>query len=218
MKTYFYSICKQAKNDVNALQEMKDFVQLAKLGDEDFIMEIVETCKPFVKRFAYQFSKSCNISTYEDLVSYGNLGVLNAINKYDLNSNVTFTTYAFQQIHGAITQNTRKEFTTCDKRPLSISNFNQDEDVPYSVNEETIESDVNVYDDVLKTLNNEQLYEAINELSTKHKEIIVLKYFEGLQQNEIAEHLKISNQTVNSRLQYARKKLREIMFSNGFEL
>ena len=211
MKTYFYSICKQAKNDVNALQEMKVFVQLAKLGDEEFIMEIVETCKPFVKRFAYQFSKSCNVSTYEDLVSYGNLGVLTAIEKYDLNSNVTFTTYAFQQIHGAITQNTRKEFTTCDKRPLSIGNFNQDEDTPYSVSEETIESDVDVYDEVLKTLNNEKLYNAINKLSTNHKEIIVLKYFEELKQHEIAKKLNISEQTVNSRLQYARKKLKELM-------
>lgn len=211
MKTYFYSICKQAKNDVNALQEMKDFVQLAKLGDEEFIMEIVETCKPFVKRFAYQFSKSCNVSTYEDLVSYGNLGVLNAIEKYDLNSNVTFTTYAFQQIHGAITQNTRKEFTTCDKRPLSIGNFNQDEDTPYSVSEETIESDVNVYDEVLKTLNNEKLYNAINKLQKSHKEIIILKYFEDMKQHEIAKKLNISEQTVNSRLQYARKKLKELM-------
>lgn len=53
----------------------------------------------------------------------------------------------------------------------------------------------------------EQLDAAMETLSEKHREIIVLREFEGLSYAEIAEVLDISKGTVMSRLHHARKYL-----------
>ena len=45
---------------------------------------------------------------YEDLVSYGIFGLIDAIDKYDFNKNVKFETYASLRIRGAILDQIRK--------------------------------------------------------------------------------------------------------------
>ena len=51
------------------------------------------------------------------------------------------------------------------------------------------------------------LEKALLSLSAEDREIIVLKYFDGLSYQELAEHLQIPRGTVMSRLFYARKQL-----------
>lgn len=51
------------------------------------------------------------------------------------------------------------------------------------------------------------LEKALISLSAEDREIIVLKYFDGLSYQELAEHLQIPRGTVMSRLFYARKQL-----------
>ncbi len=55
----------------------------------------------------------------------------------------------------------------------------------------------------------EKMEEALNELPTNHREIIILKEFENLSYKEIAEILEIPAGTVMSKLFYARKSLAE---------
>ncbi len=57
----------------------------------------------------------------------------------------------------------------------------------------------------------EILHDAINQLETEDKEIIVLREFEGYSYEEISEMLNLPAGTVMSRLFYARKKLAEKM-------
>lgn len=52
------------------------------------------------------------------------------------------------------------------------------------------------------------LEKALLSLPAEDCEIIVLKYFDGLSYEELAEHLQIPHGTVMSRLFYARKQLR----------
>ena len=56
-----------------------------------------------------------------------------------------------------------------------------------------------------------KISEAIDALSSDHKEIILLKEVDGLSYQEIAESVGCSTGTVMSRLIYARKKLKEIL-------
>ena len=56
-----------------------------------------------------------------------------------------------------------------------------------------------------------KISEAIDALSSDHKEIILLKEVDGLSYQEIAESVGCSTGTVMSRLFYARKKLKEIL-------
>ncbi len=56
-----------------------------------------------------------------------------------------------------------------------------------------------------------RVWEAIGRLDDKHREIIILRHFQNLSYNRIADVLFCSKGTVMSRLYYARKKLKEIL-------
>jgi len=53
------------------------------------------------------------------------------------------------------------------------------------------------------------IYRAIDTLSDKHKEVVVMHDIEGIPNSEIAQILSISQGTVRSRLHYARERLQK---------
>jgi len=55
------------------------------------------------------------------------------------------------------------------------------------------------------------IWAAIDKLSYDHREIIILRHFEDMSYEEIAEILGIAVGSVMSRLYYARKKLRDLL-------
>jgi len=55
------------------------------------------------------------------------------------------------------------------------------------------------------------LIDAIQRLSAVHREVIVLRYYEGMKVQEIARHIGITKGTVGSRLHYAKRHLRRLM-------
>jgi RNA polymerase sigma-70 factor (ECF subfamily) len=57
----------------------------------------------------------------------------------------------------------------------------------------------------------EKIEKAINDLSPKHREVILLREVEGMAYSEIAEVLEISIGTVMSRLFFARKNLQNAL-------
>ena len=106
----------------SAWEEINHRIKLAQDGDEEMTMAIVNSMMGIVKKLAYKFSKSCNVSDYDDLISYGTLGVLKAIKMYNPEKRCLFSKLAYIQIKGSITQYTSQEFRHCDKRPVSITN------------------------------------------------------------------------------------------------
>jgi RNA polymerase sigma-70 factor (ECF subfamily) len=57
----------------------------------------------------------------------------------------------------------------------------------------------------------ERYFEALEQLSEKHRTVFLLHTVEGMAYKEIAETLEISIGTVMSRLHYARKRLQELL-------
>jgi RNA polymerase sigma-70 factor (ECF subfamily) len=57
----------------------------------------------------------------------------------------------------------------------------------------------------------ERYFEALEQLSEKHRTVFLLHTVEGMAYKEIAEALEISIGTVMSRLHYARKKLQDLL-------
>jgi RNA polymerase sigma-70 factor (ECF subfamily) len=55
------------------------------------------------------------------------------------------------------------------------------------------------------------LADALQSIEPEHREIVVLRYYEGLSINEIADQLAINSGTVKSRLFYARQQLSSIL-------
>jgi len=57
----------------------------------------------------------------------------------------------------------------------------------------------------------ESIWEAIGQLDEKHREVIILRHFQNLSYEQIAQTLYYSKGTVMSRLYYARKRLKELL-------
>ena len=70
-------------------------------------------------------------------------------------------------------------------------------------------------DEMVITERNEQLVQDIAKLSEKHREVIELVYFRELSIREISEMLDVSENTVKTRMFYARKHLKAILGNEG---
>jgi RNA polymerase sigma-70 factor (ECF subfamily) len=57
----------------------------------------------------------------------------------------------------------------------------------------------------------DQILDAIGSLSEKHRLVVILRYYAGLTNEEIARALSIPSGTVRSRLHIARQKLRDLL-------
>ncbi|MHC4630759.1 MAG: RNA polymerase sigma factor [Planctomycetota bacterium] len=57
----------------------------------------------------------------------------------------------------------------------------------------------------------DKVWQAIGKLDDKHREVIILRHFQNMSYEQIAEALFCNQGTVTSRLYYARKKLKELL-------
>lgn len=69
-------------------------------------------------------------------------------------------------------------------------------------------------EEIASTEKNDELREGIGKLSDKHREVIELVYFKELSVKEVAKVLDISENTVKTRMFYARDKLKTILLKN----
>ncbi|MEM8998437.1 MAG: sigma-70 family RNA polymerase sigma factor [Acidobacteriota bacterium] len=90
----------------------------------------------------------------------------------------------------------------------SIDQAAADEDRP---DLELVDSSVDLERDVAQTELQQRLWKALNELSQMQREILVLRDYQDLSYNEIAQTLGIPIGTVMSRLHGARKRLRAVL-------
>ncbi len=56
-----------------------------------------------------------------------------------------------------------------------------------------------------------QVWQAIGKLDEKHREVIILRHFQNMSYDQMAEGLFCNKGTVTSRLYYARKQLEELL-------
>lgn len=88
------------------MEQVRHLVFQSQQGDLQARSKLVETNLPLVHSIARRFSERG--LEYEDLVQIGSLGLIKAINDFDLTFNVRFSTYAVPKIIGEIKQNLRQ--------------------------------------------------------------------------------------------------------------
>lgn len=144
---------------------------------------------------------------YDDIFQTGCIGLMKAVKDFDESKGTKFSTYAYICIDGAIVKMTRddkwfgatREIRRNSNGPLSLN---------YTYTEEGQELINSIVDD------NEQyslsdLKLVISELPTLYKELIILYYFKGYNQTEIAEKYDIRQNTVSRYLSKALELLKE---------
>lgn len=152
--------------------------------EEEFIIMVKENKEDFYK-LAYSYVK--NEQDALDIVGESTYKALNSLNRL----------------------RERKYMKTWFYRILineSIAVIRKNKTVIYDTEFiETITKDVFDKDEIL------DLYNSLDKLSQKYKNVIILKYIKGMQINEIAEILDMNSNTVKTRLKRGVDRLKSIM-------
>lgn len=220
-------------------EETFDLLQRAKYGDDFAKEKLISMNSPLIKSIVKRYlNKGVE---YEDLYQLGSLGFVKAINNYDANYNVKFTTYAVPMIAGEIKRFLRDDGSIKVSRSIKymaiqvknyINDYMKENGVAPTL--ETIATDLNIeINDVVfaleansttlslnekfnedsetialidkisdnfsteKLINKLALRELIETLSSREKQVIIMRYYLDKTQSEIAKELGVSQVQVS---------------------
>ena len=140
----------------------------------------------------------------EDLISIGSLGLIKAINSYNIDKNIKIATYASKCIENEILMYLRK--ISKQKKEVSLDEpLNVDSEGNELVLFDLIPSEKDCpQEDMEKMTEKQILWKVINKLNSREKEIMLLRFGlnggDELTQKEVADNLGIS-QSYISRLE-----------------
>ena len=140
----------------------------------------------------------------EDLISIGSLGLIKAINSYNIDKNIKIATYASKCIENEILMYLRK--ISKQKKEVSLDEpLNADSEGNELVLFDLIPSEKDCpQEDMEKMTEKQILWKVINKLNSREKEIMLLRFGlnggDELTQKEVADNLGIS-QSYISRLE-----------------
>ncbi|MCX6790606.1 MAG: RNA polymerase sigma factor [Candidatus Gribaldobacteria bacterium] len=118
------------------------------------------------------------------------------------NINLRFSPWIYRIAHNETVNYLKK------KKPLPLFDF--DVFLPhYNAGKEEIENEVEKKQQVLRVKS------FLSELNFKHREVLLLYYFQDLSYQEIAEVLKIPIATVGVRIKRAKEAIKEIVSARG---
>lgn len=163
-------------------------IRKAKDGDTEAIKKVIDDTTILIKSINKTFGRT------EDGFQEGVIAVYKAIESYDISYNVKFSTYAYNQIKGAISNYYRKE------KPNSYnkkdSEDKQIEDEKQKLNLKTLESRM-------------FLENLIDKSCTDHEQNIIRKiYFEDTSESDLSIELKLPIREIVNIKQRALAKLR----------
>ena len=160
-------------------------------------------------------------SEQDDLVSIGTIGLIKAVDTYDMNKNIRLSSYASRCIENEILMHFRNE-----KKSAQDISLNETIDTDKDGNPLTLLDIMAVDDNIIDTLdfkfNSRKLGQYINEeLDEREKKIIILRYGldgnEPMTQKNVAKLLNISRSYV-SRIETRALKILKKRFDNSSNL
>ena len=190
--------------------EEQRYLELAAKGDINARNILVEHNLRLVAHIIKKYYQ--NYGGQDDLVSIGTIGLIKAINTFDLNKNIKLSSYASRCIENEILmffRNNRKS-----SQDVSLNDtIDTDKDGNPLTLMDIMASDMDVADDVDTKLHLEVLSQYIDEVLTKReKEIIIKRYGIGGEkvqtQRELAKRLDISRSYISRIEKKALEKLR----------
>jgi len=183
-------------------EEEQKYIEAFENGDMKARDKLIEHNLRLVVYIAKRFENS---GVYiEDLISIGSIGLIKSVMTYNKNKNIKLATYASRCIENEILMFLRK-----NGRVKAEVSFDEPLNIDWDGNElllsDILGTDENI---IMKDLEEDEerkiLYQAVDKLSKREKEIITLRFglygHEELTQKEVAELMGIS-QSYISRLE-----------------
>ncbi len=197
----------------------REYLELSAQGDINARNQLVEHNLRLVAHIIKKYYGTQ--SEQDDLVSIGTIGLIKAINTYDLSKNIRLSSYASRCIENEILMH----FRNAKKSAQDIS-LNETIDTDKDGNPLTLldimSIDDNIIDELDLKLNSRKLSQFINEeLGEREKKIIIMRYglggSEPMTQKNVAKKLGISRSYVSRIETKALKQLRK-RFENSSNL
>lgn len=192
-------------------KQEREYLEKSANGDKEARNKLVEHNLRLVAHIIKKYYGTQ--SEQDDLVSIGTVGLIKAVNTFDINKNIRLSSYASRCIENEILMH----FRNAKKAAQDIS-LNEAIDTDKDGNPLTLLDimavDDNILDNLDTKLNSKKLGQFINEeLDSREKKIILMRYGLGgkdpMTQKKVAEVLNISRSYVSRIETKALKKLRK---------
>ncbi|MDR2457622.1 MAG: sigma-70 family RNA polymerase sigma factor [Clostridiales Family XIII bacterium] len=210
------------------LSSLKDSLTLEDNKTVDDIKEIrdllIYSNVFLVIRIAHLYKDITKSMELEDLISEGFLGLITAVDKFDVNKNIAFSTYAYGWIKGEIKRNINN-YDRGIRRPVHLfekgvdikdfSLFEDMDEVHQSENEPIYDFEEKYYEKLKSERLCGFLADCIEELPEKEKTVLSLRILnkEKKTQQEIAKLLNTTKQNVSLIEEKAKKHIKKIIIS-----
>lgn len=191
--------------------EEQHYLELAAKGDKDARNILIERNLRLVAHIIKKYNQSADIQ--EDLVSIGTIGLIKAINTFDITKNIKLSSYASRCIENEILMYFRGNKKSSQDVSLNDT-IDTDKDGNPLTLMDIMPSQLNVAEQVDTKLHLEKLGGYIEStLTPREKEIIIRRYgLDGkhpLTQREIAQTMDISRSYISRIEKKALEKLRK---------
>ena len=193
--------------------EEKECFDMMKRGDEEARQKLILHNLRLVSHIVRKYYS--NSKNQEDLVSIGTIGLVKAVDTYNVDNGTRFATYASKCIQNEILMSFRAE-----KKHSSDVSINETIDVDRDGNPlayiDVISSDENVTEETELKIMSERALKCIKTVLTlRERQIIIMRYglcgTQELTQREIAEKLGISRSYVSRIEKSALEKLKNAL-------
>lgn len=181
-----------------------EICQRIKSGDEESITKLVKHNLRFVVHIAKKYQ---NLGlTFEDLISFGNLGLYKAVKKFDPDRGFKFITFAIWYVKAEITASLNELSTT-----VRIPNSQSDEDFScHGLENDITSNDVSRFDKSDLMI---ELKMILNSLTEIEYDSITKFYGFGYEyawpMDDVAKHLNVSNERARQIVKKAEAKLKK---------
>lgn len=191
-------------------KEEKECLIKSAEGDIDARNKLVEHNLRLVAHIIKKYYSSRN--DQDDLVSIGTIGLIKAINTFDINKKIKLSSYASRCIENEILMYFRNLKKTSQDISLNEAIDMDKDGNPLSLFD-VLATDDNIFEDINEKLNLNKIYEYIDsELDPREKQVIILRYGlngkEPITQREVADILGVSRSYISRIETKALKNLR----------
>ncbi|MBS4535798.1 sigma-70 family RNA polymerase sigma factor [Clostridium sp. D2Q-14] len=183
-------------------KKVNELYEKANGGDEFAKEELIEKFRPLIlssmKRYYF------NNQEFEDLLQEGFEVIIKGIKDFDKKKGVKFPGYLKTILNFHYLNKLRN-----NKQMISLNMpIGEDESITLL---DTLESEIDIEEEYIKDEETNELYNSLEVLTQRQKEIIILFYVERLKISEIAVKLGISYRTVINIKVQAIEKLRKTL-------
>jgi RNA polymerase sigma-70 factor (ECF subfamily) len=176
--------------------ETEALVQRCKRGDRLAIETLIHRYQNYVYRLCFLVMR--NEQDAEDMTQETFIRAFRALPKFEIREGKNFEGWLYRIAVNACRSRMRRKWYQVlpwpDPAPSLVS---EPEEQPDRM--------------LMQGEARQEMLEAIDSLGEKHRLVVILRYYTGLSNEEIAEVLSIPSGTVRSRLHVARKRLKKVL-------